>query len=247
MSVLLPIVENDICNSTLRGKMVSLGLQSLSTKELQVLKRDGFIRGSISTKCQNTASLWLIEQVNLLGRCISYCNQPLVMSIRPTTGFGRYSSGGDLRLLPHTDLAWARKPPKYIGMFCIHPGERGEYQTIADSSKVLKIIPQNITEQLKRTPIHFPAPEHVRSLGFTGYILENDRVRINSRSIRESWSQSAEDFLQNLILVEEKIKCEPGDYWFIDNERYCHGRYELTPNTSRHLLRVYGQSLFYSP
>ncbi|WP_277878208.1 TauD/TfdA family dioxygenase [Tolypothrix sp. FACHB-123] len=162
------------------------------------------------------------------------------MSIRPKPGFGRSSSGGDLRLLPHTDLAWAERPPKYIGMFCIHPGGGNEYQTISDSFKALNALPQDVLEQLRRNPIHFPAPEHVNSSGFTGAILDSERVRINSRNIRENWSDSAEVFLRELIRIEKEIKCEPGDYWFIDNTRYCHGRYELNPNTSRHLLRVYG-------
>jgi alpha-ketoglutarate-dependent taurine dioxygenase len=230
-----------------KEKFVFSGLQSLSTEEIQILKRDGFIKGSISTKCQNTASLWLIEQMNLLGRCISYYDQPQVMSIRPTQGFGRYSSGGDFRLVPHTDLAWFEKPPKYIGMFCIHPGGENEYQTISDSLEVLKVIPQNVLDQLRITPIHFPAPEHVDSLGFTGRIIENEHIRINSRNIRETWSESAEIFLQELIHVEKKIKCKTGDYWFVDNERYCHGRCELQPNTLRHLLRVYAQSYSCQP
>jgi len=217
------------------------GIKPMSIELIETLKKNGFVQGKIPTDCQNIASLWLIEQMNILGSSISYYNQPLVMNICPTPGFEGYSSRGYLRMLPHTDLAWHEKPPKFIGMFCINPGEENECQTISDSCKVIDSLPQYMINLLRLSSIYFPPPKHVNSRGFTGTILNDNKLRINSKYIRGNWIEEAELFLQQLIKHEEKIYCQAGDFWFIDNEKYAHGRYQLSHNTKRHLLRVYGK------
>ena len=217
-----------------------LKIHPLTALQISELKEKGFLRGSISDICQNTARLWLIEQMNLLGKCISYFEQPLVMDVRPTLGFDRSSSAGDLRVLPHTDVAWHKKPPKFIGFFCLNPGEEGEWQTISDSFEIIDSLPRPIKSWLETNSIYFPTPSHVKEEGFTGKIFHKKFLRLNSRSIRKNWAKEAEFFLQKLIEVEKFIECKKGDFWFIDNTRFAHGRYQLNHNTSRHLLRTYG-------
>ena len=192
------------------------GLQPITTEAIKTLKEVGFIKGSIPTDSRDIASLWLIEQMNILSSCISYCNQPLVMDIRPSPGFEGSFFAGELRLFPHTDLAWYEDPPTFIGMFCINPGEKNECQTISDSCKVIASLPEHITTWLRANCIYFPSPRHIKTKGFTGNIIDGNIVRINSRDIRNNWPEEAEYFLQKLIDFEEKIYFKTGDFWFFD-------------------------------
>ncbi len=169
------------------------------------------------------------------------CNQPLVMDIRPSPGFEGSFFAGELRLFPHTELAWHEEPPTFIGMFCINTGEENECQTISDSCKVIASLPEHIITWLRLKPIYFPSPKHIKTKGFTGNIIDGNTVRINSRDIRNNWAEEAEYFLQKLMDFEEKIYFKTGDFWVFDNRIYAHGRPKLSSKTKRHLLRVYGK------
>lgn len=218
----------------------NISLKPLNISEIDILLKNGFVRGTLLTDDKNIASAWLITQMNIISECISYCNQPLVMDIKPNPHFSRFSSAGDLRLLPHTDVAWHKNPPRFIGIFCLHPGDDNEYQTISDSLKIINSTPKIIVNWLRTNHIYFPSPKHINTKGFTGKVLDKNILRINSRDIRNNWSEKVEFFLQELINNEEAIICKPGDYWFFDNTRYAHGRSQISRHTKRHLLRAYG-------
>ncbi|MEM8723742.1 MAG: TauD/TfdA family dioxygenase [Cyanobacteria bacterium P01_G01_bin.39] len=223
-------------------KQVSSGIAPLSKHNIKILHEKGFIKGSIPTSCQNTASLWLIEQMNLLGKCICYCQQPQVMHVRIIPNCDSTSlSLSDLRIFPHTDVAWQEKPPKFIGFFCLDPGNKEEYQTISDSLKVIKSLPKNVLSVLTKDLVHFPSPKYVKTQGFSGKIIDNNNLRINYRNIRYAWSEESELFFQELINAEEILELRKGSFWFIDNKRYAHGRHKLSYDSPRHLLRCYGQ------
>ncbi len=184
-----------------------------------------------------------------LGKAASFVGQPLVMDIKPTRLCGAKSFGGTGEFPLHTDLAWYPTPPRYLAMFCVHPGEGDGDATFADAFDVLASADDGDRLAWETTPIHFPAPSHASWAGHTAPILEHrdGRVicRFNTRDIDDRLDGPSQRFAAALEAHEQVVPWRAGDLFVYDNWRFCHGRRAVSKGarSSRWLLRMYADAL----
>lgn len=184
------------------------------------------------------------DEFNTLINSFSKPHQPApqMIEIKPKLGYLPESSGGVARFYPHTDLAWHPTPPKYLIMYCLNMGNHHSgLPTITDVSKVLAEFSAQEKEMLQKTELFFPAPHSMVYNGYKGRILEDGRIRFNSRGIRQYLKGVFQKFFDGLIEYEQTLSIKKHSLWIIDNHRFCHGRTAIKEGfyTKRHLIRIY--------
>ncbi len=195
-----------------------------------------------------------------IGTAVSYFGQDTVMDIKPSKNknCGGMSFAGTLKFPLHTDLAWYRGSPRYLAMFCVHPGEGGGDGVYADGSEAAALLNGPDLAELENTPLHFPAPSHVDWTGHTGPVIgrpEADspaaiggagpRIRFNLRDIDQTVGGPARRFAEALEACAHLVPMRAGLLMVYDNHRFCHGRTAIQAGTSsrRFLKRMYIEPL----
>ncbi|MGD2172579.1 MAG: TauD/TfdA family dioxygenase [Gammaproteobacteria bacterium] len=215
----------------------------------------------------------LVQIYWLLGQCIGRpvaqkWDGQMIYEVRDTGSAYEYGTRGSytsVELVFHTDNAFARMVPDYVGLFCRHPAKSGGVSRFCSLYSVHQRMLELYPEQLVRLyqPMLFDRQKEHRE-GAAPVCLapyfswRNDRLfaRANSSLVRKGYQVAGEEMDEALVAALDAIDevCEAPDLWFeaplergqiqyLNNHEVGHYRSAFEdydePERKRHLFRLW--------
>jgi hypothetical protein len=214
---------------------------------------------------------WLLGQ--LIGRPVAQkWNGEMIYDVRDS-GVPHHNeirgSHTNTELVFHTDNAFAKMPPEYVGLLCRYPAKQGGISRFCSLYTVHNRMHQQYPNELKRLyePMFFnrQAEHHpdAPKISFAPYFSwNNDRLnaRANSSLVRAGYDVAEESLDSQLSYALDAIDeiCFSEDIWFegalqrghlqyLNNKEVGHFRSEFVdhdiPEKKRHLFRLWHREL----
>jgi alpha-ketoglutarate-dependent taurine dioxygenase len=215
----------------------------------------------------------LLQIYWLLGQCVGRpvaqkWNGQMIYEVRDTGAAYEYGTRGSytsVELVFHTDNAFARMVPDYVGLFCRHPAKSGGVSRFCSLYSVHQRMLELYPEQLVRLyqPMLFDRQKEHREgaepVCFAPYFSwRNDRLfaRANSSLVRKGYEVAGEpmdDALGKALDAIDEV-CEAPDLWYeaplergqvqyLNNHEVGHYRSAFEdydePGRKRHLYRLW--------
>jgi len=175
----------------------------------------------------------LLEVYWLLGQCIGRpvaqkWNGQMIYEVADTGADYAYGTRGSytsVELNFHTDNAFARMPPDYVGLFCRHPAKTGGISRFCSLYSVHQRMLEQYPDELARLyqPVFFDRQkehrEDAEKVCFAPYFNWRDGrmyARANASLIRKGYDVAEEkmDALLNAALDAIDEVCSAEDLWF---------------------------------
>lgn len=209
----------------------------------------------------------------VLGQCVGRpvaqkWNGQMIYDVRDTGqeySYGIRGSHTSAELVFHTDNAFSRMVPDYVGLFCRQPARQGGVSRFCSLYSVHQRMHERYPQQLARLyqPMLFDrqnehAPGVVLVCNAPYFSWRNDRLfaRANSSLVRKGYvvaEQEMDTLLSEALDAIDEV-CEAGDLWFeatlqagqvqyLNNHELGHYRSKFEddddPELKRHLFRLW--------
>lgn len=215
----------------------------------------------------------MVEVYWVLGQCVGRpvaqkWNGQMIYNVRDTGqeySYGIRGSRTSVELVFHTDNAFARMVPDYVGLFCQHPAKQGGISRFCSLYSVHQRMYERYPQQLARLyqPMlfdrqneHRPGAALVCNAPYFSW--RNDRLfaRANSSLVRKAYVVAEQDMDAMLSEALDAIDevCAAADLWFeaalqagqiqyLNNHEVGHYRSAFVdddePEHKRHLFRLW--------
>ena len=210
---------------------------------------------------------WLLGQ--FIGRPVAQkWNGQMIYEVADTGAeyaYGTRGSHTSVELNFHTDNAFARMPPDYVGLFCRHPAKRGGVSRFCSLYSVHQRMQERYPRELERLyqPVlydrqkeHATDAEPVCLAPYFSWRSGRMFARANASLIRKGYAVAGETMDERLCAALDAIDevCEADDLWFeaplesgqiqyLNNREIGHYRSAFEdhddPERKRHLYRLW--------
>ena len=149
----------------------------------------------------------------------------------------------------HTDLAYVKRPPRFLLMYCLSETVTGGEPTVSDCRVAWRNLDAGSRAALAEAKVQFRAPPNALWPDSPLFRVHSEsadeelfRFRFDSMLLPKDLEIPCRNYQTLLDAAAHEVALSRGDLMIVDNHRFAHGRRSFSTDSgsaARHLLRTY--------